>query len=86
MPKAVILGSTGCTRCRMLELNIQKAARQCGIDIRVEKSRRADDYRKYKVGLVPALIIDDRVISSGRVPSVDELIGLFENHFRPEQS
>ncbi len=73
MRKVLILGA-GCTKCRMLEVNVEKAVKRTGIRVDLEKSRNASDYLRYKVNLVPGLIIDGRLISSGRVPSVSEII------------
>ena len=67
-----ILG-TGRTKCKLIESNISKAAQKCGVEIKVEKSRRADDYRKYRASMVPALIVREKVVSAGRILSVDEL-------------
>jgi small redox-active disulfide protein 2 len=77
--KVIILG-TGCVKCRMIESNIVRASEKCGIEIEIEKSRKAVDYQKYKVGLTPAVVFDDKLIASGRVPTIDE----FSNLFNPE--
>ncbi|MCP4633638.1 MAG: thioredoxin family protein [candidate division Zixibacteria bacterium] len=75
--KVIILG-TGCVKCRMIESNIAKASDKCGIKIDIEKSRKASDYQKYKVGLTPAVIFDEKLIASGRIPTIDEFADLFK--------
>ena len=85
MINAIILG-TGCTKCRMIMSNIFRASRQCGVDVKVTKSHSAGDYQKYKVRMVPGVIINGKLVSSGRVPSVEELTEEFRSHFDKDDS
>ncbi|PJA28394.1 MAG: thioredoxin family protein [candidate division Zixibacteria bacterium CG_4_9_14_3_um_filter_46_8] len=81
MITVTILG-TGCTKCRLLEGNLRKAAQLCGVEIQLIKSRNSGDYIKYKVKMPPALIVNKEMIGSGRVPSIEELVELFSRYPR----
>ncbi len=67
-----ILGG-GCARCKLLEENTRKALEETGLRADLEK---VEDYRKimeYGVMQTPALVVDGKVVMSGRVPRADEL-------------
>lgn len=67
-----VLGS-GCANCKMLEERTVEAAGRLGIDTAIEKVTDFGDIASYGVMVTPALVVDEQVVMSGRVPSVDEL-------------
>jgi small redox-active disulfide protein 2 len=69
-----ILGS-GCSNCKRLEALTREAATQSGLSPTFEKVTGIPDIMAYGVMHTPALVIDERVVASGRVPSQDELKG-----------
>jgi small redox-active disulfide protein 2 len=69
----------GCPNCKILEKTAQNVVAEMGIDATVEK---VDDMLKilsYGVMKTPALVINEKVAISGRVPSADEIKKLIEN-------
>jgi len=70
-----VLGS-GCTKCNMLEDATRKAVEKAGIDANIEKVTDMAQIMGYGVMSTPALVVDDQVRVSGKVPSVDEIVGL----------
>ncbi len=70
-----VLGS-GCPNCQTLEKRTKEAAGKLGIDAAIEKVTDFGDIASYGVMSTPALVIDEQVVMSGRVPSVDELEGM----------
>lgn len=68
-----ILG-TGCPNCNKLEQEIKKAAENQGIEAEYEKVTDFQKIMDYDVLSTPGLVIDGKVVSSGRIPSRDELI------------
>lgn len=67
-----ILG-TGCEKCTKLEKNAREAVAELGIDAVVEKVVDLKDIMTYGVMSTPALVVDDKVKSSGRVLSVEDI-------------
>ncbi len=72
MKKLQVLGP-GCARCEMLSEQVKTAADQIGIDYEFEKVTDIQQITSFGVMVTPALVIDGKVIFSGKVPSVDEL-------------
>jgi len=67
-----ILG-TGCPNCGLLEARTREALARTRIDAEVEKVEELADIVSYGVLGLPALVVDDEVVLSGRVPSSSEL-------------
>lgn len=67
-----ILGS-GCVNCQNLETNTRAALTSLGRDAVVEKVTDPGEIVSWGVMSTPALVIDDEVVLSGRVPSVTQL-------------
>lgn len=69
-----VLGS-GCKKCRLLHAEAERAVADAGADATIEKVESIDEIVRYGVMITPALVIDDRVVSSGRVPRSSEIAG-----------
>lgn len=67
-----ILG-TGCPKCKKLEANVLEAVKSAVIEATVEKVTDLNNIMDYGVMMTPALVIDEKVISSGKVLSVSEI-------------
>jgi len=66
-----ILGS-GCVRCHGLEANVRKALEMLGKDAEVVDVTDIQQIMAYGVMATPALVIDGKVITTGRVLSPEE--------------
>jgi len=67
-----VLG-TGCTNCKNLERVTREAVDALGLDATIEK---VEDYAAiigYGVMSTPALVVDEQVLVSGRVPKAAEV-------------
>ena len=71
--KIEILG-TGCTKCKALEDATKQAVAQSGKFAQIEKVEDIMKIMEYNVMSTPGLVIDGKVVSTGKVPSVDEII------------
>ena len=71
MDKVKILGS-GCKKCRALEENTKKAIEELEIDANVEHVTDMAKIVGYGVMSTPALVINDKVVSTGKVLKVEE--------------
>ena len=69
-----ILGS-GCPKCNRLEQLTREAAAELGIDAQFDHVREMDKIMAYPIMTTPALVIDEAVKASGRIPSKDEIAG-----------
>jgi small redox-active disulfide protein 2 len=67
-----ILG-TGCTNCKTLERRAREAVESLKIDASVEKVEDIRTISTYGILRTPGLVIDEHVVSSGQVPSVDAI-------------
>jgi small redox-active disulfide protein 2 len=70
--KIKILGS-GCANCKRLEANTQQALDQLGITAEVIKVTDFKEISLYNIMRTPGFVVNERVVVSGRVPSVDEI-------------
>ncbi|MFC1658630.1 thioredoxin family protein [Candidatus Omnitrophota bacterium] len=70
--KIEILGM-GCAKCKMLYENAKKAVEEKGIQAEVIKVEDINQITDYGVMMMPALVIDGEVKSSGKALSVKEI-------------
>lgn len=67
-----ILG-TGCSKCEKLEKNMKEVLEELGIDATLEKVEELKEIVRYGVMTTPALVIDDKLVSVGKVLSTIDL-------------
>jgi small redox-active disulfide protein 2 len=72
-----ILGS-GCTNCKNLEANTRVALDRLGLTVEIDKVTDPGEIVSWGVMSTPALVIDDEVVLSGRVPSPDQIARLLQ--------
>jgi small redox-active disulfide protein 2 len=72
MRRIQVLG-TGCPKCKALFANAEAAVKELGAEATVEKVEAIADILKFNVMMTPALVVDGRVRSAGKVPSVDDI-------------
>jgi len=75
MKNIKVLG-TGCANCRNLEKMVRETVETHKIDAHVDKEEDIMKIIAYGVRRTPALVIDEKVILFGRVPSQKELISI----------
>jgi small redox-active disulfide protein 2 len=69
-----VLG-TGCAKCKRLEQIAREAAAEAGIEATFTKVSQIKEIMAYPIVGTPALVIDEEVKSSGRLPQKQEVIG-----------
>ncbi|HEX8992929.1 MAG TPA: thioredoxin family protein [Anaerolineales bacterium] len=67
-----ILGS-GCANCKKLEEVSRQAIAKMGIQAEVIKVTDHEGIMAYHVLATPGLVIDEKVVSAGRIPSEAEI-------------
>lgn len=63
----------GCARCKTLEKAVSNALAELDIAANVSKVEDVVKIMKYGVMSTPALVINEKVIFSGRIPSPSDL-------------
>lgn len=67
-----VLGS-GCANCKKLEAVTRQVIEQLGVQAEVIKVTEYPDIMAYNVMSTPGLVINEKVVSSGRIPSAAEI-------------
>lgn len=73
-----VLGS-GCKKCVDLKNNTEAALKEAGIDAEVIKIEDIKDIISYGVMSTPALVIDEKVVSFGKVLKPKEIVKILES-------
>lgn len=64
---------TGCANCRKLEENVRKAVKELNVKAEVVKVEDIQKIIERGIMMTPALFIDNKESSVGRVPDVTEI-------------
>ena len=72
-----VLGS-GCSKCKKLEENARKAVAGSNSTASVEKVTDLKAIMSYGVMMTPALVIDEKVVSAGKILTVQDIIKLLK--------
>ncbi len=67
-----ILG-VGCARCKRLELLTHQVVEQIDIQAEIVKVTEYPDIMAYKIMSTPGLVINEKLVSAGRIPSSTEI-------------
>jgi len=78
-----VLGS-GCQNCQNLASLAQRALNNLAIEAKVEKVTDHAEIMKYKILATPGLVINEKVVSAGRVPTEAEITTLLANALMEE--
>jgi small redox-active disulfide protein 2 len=79
MKEIKILGA-GCPKCEKLTDLTTQAAEILGLDYTVEKVTDVGRFAEYGVMITPALVVDGEVLTVGKVPPLDDIQSLLEQH------
>ncbi len=74
-----VLGS-GCPNCKKLETETRAALDEAHIPFELTKVTDFADIAGYGVLSTPALVIDEKVVSAGRIPSRSRIVELAQQN------
>ena len=67
-----ILGS-GCENCKRLEAMAHKVVESLGLEAEFVKVTDRAEIMKYPILATPGLVVNEKLVSAGRIPSEDEI-------------
>lgn len=73
-----VLGS-GCANCKKLEAIARKVVSQMSLEAEVIKVTQYPDILAYNIMSTPGLVINEKVVSAGRIPSEAEITTFITN-------
>jgi small redox-active disulfide protein 2 len=79
MLQVKVLGS-GCTNCQKLERETRAALDEATITYELSKVTDYADIAGYGVMRTPALVINEEVVSSGKIPKHEQIVNWAREH------
>ena len=73
-----VLGS-GCANCKRLEAVTHQVVDQLGLQAEIIKVTEYQDIMAYNVMSTPGLVINEKLVSAGRIPSPGEITTFLTN-------
>lgn len=68
----------GCSNCEKLAETVQQAVSELGIDAKITKITDFAEMASYGLMASPGLVINEELVSSGRIPSAKDIKTLIE--------
>lgn len=66
----------GCANCKRLYQEAERAVSQSGVPATITKIESMEEIASYGILRTPGLVIDGKVVASGRIPLMAEIVSL----------
>ena len=63
----------GCAKCQQLEKAVREVVKELGVDVKIEDIKDIKKIMEYPILTTPGLVINEKLVVSGRVPSKAEV-------------
>lgn len=70
---------TGCPKCKLLEQSTRDAVSELGLKIEIIKINQMEDILQYDIMALPGIVINEIVVSSGKVLNKEQIKELLTN-------
>ena len=70
--KIKILG-TGCAKCHQLEQTARQVVKELAVNASIEEVKDLKKIMEYPILTTPALVVNEELVCSGRIPSKSEV-------------
>ena len=67
------IAGPGCARCQATEKLVNEVVNELNLVAEIQHAYDIREYSRLGVRLTPAVLVDGKIVFSGRVPSADEL-------------
>ncbi len=64
----------GCANCKRLYQEAERAVAQSGLDATLKKVEAMEEIASFGILRTPGLVIDGKVVASGRIPLAPEIV------------
>jgi small redox-active disulfide protein 2 len=71
--KTIKILGTGCAKCKLTEAVIRETLGDVGLEANIEKVEDIQKIMEYDIMSTPAIVIDEKVVMAGKVPSKEEV-------------
>lgn len=79
MPINIKVLGPGCDNCHLVEEHVREAVAQLNLEAEIEHVTDRAEYPKYGLLFTPGLVIEGKLVSGGRIPSVGDISGWLTN-------
>jgi small redox-active disulfide protein 2 len=69
----IIVAGPGCPRCQATEKNVRDACAQLNLSADISHIYDVKEIAKLGVMFTPAVIVDGKIVTSGKLPMVEEI-------------
>jgi small redox-active disulfide protein 2 len=76
----------GCANCERLGTAAVEALQMLGANAAIEHVTDPAEFRRYHLMMTPGLVVNEKVVCAGRVPSASEVMSLIANVLAEEAS